>query len=155
MGFAKQTYGIFGTQVQLPAEDTQTHLEELYQGLCNLPLMTHTSKEWAQMQLCNDDIRMFYNDIHEYHCYMVLVPYVDADVLGKISKLVDGGKRSFKWLSPQGVKDEVLAPRLHTDSFMELVQNLPNDEYIIKTPMYGAGSVRAPSGTFAWKTVVA
>jgi len=151
--FAKQTYGIFGTQMDIPAADSQAHLEELYQGLCNLPLMMHTSKEWAQMQLCNDDIRLLYNDIHEYHTYLLLVPYVDADVLGQTSKLVDGGKRVFRWLSPQGIKEEVLAPRLHTDSFMEQIDKLPEDEYILKNPIYGAGAVRAASGFFTGKTL--
>merc|ERR1711972_186359 len=72
--------------------DVSTHLRELYQGLANLPLMLHTSTEWAKLQICDDSIKMFYNDIHEYHCYMLLVPYIDATLLGQVSQIVDGGK---------------------------------------------------------------
>mmetsp|Transcript_113928 Transcript_113928/g.317239 ORF Transcript_113928/g.317239 Transcript_113928/m.317239 type:complete len:263 (+) Transcript_113928:73-861(+) len=151
--FAKETYGVFGCNIDLPASNSEAHLQELYQGLCNLPLMMHTSQEWAKLQLCHDDIRMFYNDIHEYHCYLVLVPYVDAEVLGQISKIVDGGKRVFRWLSRQDVEDEVLATRLHTDSFMEQLDKLKNDLDVRTGQAYGDGHIRTAPGTFTGVTV--
>uniref|UniRef100_A0A7S4RJ41 Uncharacterized protein n=1 Tax=Alexandrium monilatum TaxID=311494 RepID=A0A7S4RJ41_9DINO len=153
--FAKQTYGVFGCNLDLPKDSSEGHLMELYQGLCNLPLMMHTSQEWAKMQLCHDDIRMFYNDIHEYHCYIVLVPHVDAEVLGKISKLVDGGKRVFRWLSRQDVKDEVVAARLHNDSFYEQLEKLAEDMQVRTGQAYGDGHIRNAAGSFSGVTVPA
>mmetsp|Transcript_19899 Transcript_19899/g.60564 ORF Transcript_19899/g.60564 Transcript_19899/m.60564 type:complete len:272 (-) Transcript_19899:63-878(-) len=147
--FAKETYGVFGCKLDMPKKEASEHVKELYQGLCNLPLMMHTSKEWAQMQLCNDDIRMFYNDIHEYHCYLLLVPFVDAEILNQISKIVDGGKRVFRWLSLDDVKMEVLAPRLHAESFAQQLQKLPEDEYIRTGQVYGDGAIRSAAGNFS------
>jgi len=151
--FAKQTYGVFGCKLDVPTENSEVHLKELYQGLCNLPLMMHTSKEWAKLQLCNDDIRMFYNDIHEYHCYLVLVPHVDAEVLGEISKIVDGGKRVFRWLSRDDIQEEVLAPRLHSDSFMKQLDKLLEDEQVRTGQTYGDGHIRFAPGAFSGVTV--
>lgn len=146
--FAKQTYGIFGCNIEVPADNASSHLRELYQGLCNLPLMMQTSREWAQLQLCNDNIRVFYNDIHEYHCYFLSVPHVEAEVLTEISKLVDGGKRVFRWFTADELKEEVVAPRLHTDTFSEHVAALNDDEEIRASQAYGDGGLRMNLGAF-------
>merc|ERR1719230_1119008 len=112
--FAKQTYGVFGCDIDLSGQ-AKEHLQELYQGLANLPLMLKASQEWAKMQLLDDNPRIFYNDVHEYHCHLLRVPYVNAEVLGQVSQIVDGGKRVFRWLSRDELASEVLAPRLHTE----------------------------------------
>jgi len=146
--FAKQTYGIFGCELDLQGEADQ-HLEELYQGLSNLPLMLRASQEWAKLQLLDESPRIFYNDIHEYHAYLLIVPYVPAAVLNKVSELVDGGKRSFRWLSKKDLDDEVLAPRLHMDVFNQMIQNMPDDEWIRHGQAYGDGVLKAATGHFS------
>lgn len=149
--FAKQTYGIFGCNFEvqgMPPESIGEHLRELYQGLCNLPLMLKASQEWAQMQMLNDSARNFYNDVHEYHVYLLGVPYISADVLTRISGLVDGGKRNFRWLSKEDLKEAVLAPRLHTHSLMQQIENLADDEWVRPAQAYGAPQMRAANGTF-------
>lgn len=150
---AKQTYGIFGCNVEVPADKASVHLRELYQGLCNLPLMMQTSREWAQLQLCNDNIRVLYNDIHEYHCYFLSVPYVEAKVLTEISKLVDGGKRVFRWFTASELEEEVVAPRLHTESFSEHLAALNEEGEIRAGQTYGDGGLRTAAGAFTGITV--
>eukprot|EP00429_Kryptoperidinium_foliaceum_P053855 CAMPEP_0176080116 /NCGR_PEP_ID=MMETSP0120_2-20121206/40072_1 /TAXON_ID=160619 /ORGANISM="Kryptoperidinium foliaceum, Strain CCMP 1326" /LENGTH=290 /DNA_ID=CAMNT_0017413877 /DNA_START=80 /DNA_END=952 /DNA_ORIENTATION=- len=146
--FAKQTYGIFGCSLNLP-EEADAHLEELYQGLANLPLMLRASQDWADLQLLDDSPRIFYNDVHEYHTYLLLVPYVAAEVLDKISELVDGGKRKFRWLSREDLLEEVLAPRLHTDSFHQWIESLAEDEWVRMTTGYGDGVCKPATGCFS------
>jgi len=150
--FAKQTYGVFGCNIEfsgIAPERVGPHLAELYHGLCNLPLMLKASQEWAQMQLLDDNPRLFYNDIHEYHTYLVRVPFVEADVLTQISKIVDGGKRTFKWLGNDDFKDEVLAPRLHMRSFTQQLEALNDDPWVKTTQKYGDGTIRRATGTFS------
>lgn len=151
--FAKQTYGVFGCELDIsgPADP---HLEELYQGLANLPLMLRASQEWANLQLTDDTSRSFYNDVHEYHTFLLIVPYVSADILNKISELVDGGKRVFRWLSREDMEDEVLAPRLHMDNFDRTIQGMPDDVWIKHGQAYGDGVLRRATGRFS-ATVVA
>lgn len=146
--FAKQTYGIFGCELDLKGE-ADPHLEELYQGLSNLPLMLRASQEWANLQLLDDSPRMFYNDIHEYHTYLLIVPYVPAEILGKVSQLVDGGKRVFRWLSKKDLEKEVLAPRLHIENFNQMIQGMPDDEWIRCGQKYGDGVLKAATGCFS------
>lgn len=150
--FAKQTYGVFGCQLDLQGEAGQ-HLAELYQGLSNLPLMLRSSQEWAKLQLLDDSPKVFYNDIHEYHAYMIPVPYVPAEVLGKISELVDGGKRVFRWLSKEDLEEEVLAPRLHTAAFAQQIDDMQEDEWIKHGEAYGDGLLKAPTGSFSGTVV--
>merc|ERR1719199_832604 len=153
--FAKQTYGIFGCQINItgvPAEKVGDHLAELYQGLSNLPLMLRASQEWAQMQLLDDNSKVFYNDIHEYHIYLLNVPYVPADILGAVSEIVDGGKRVFKWLSMDDFTREgehVLAPRLHTENFYMWIKALADDPWVRYGQAYGDSDVRSATGSFA------
>lgn len=150
--FAKQTYGIFGCELGLEGihiEKLQEHLGELYHGLANLPLMLKTSQDWAQMQLLNDDPRVFYNDIHEYHVYLLNVPYVPAEIFRKVSYIVDGGKRMFKWLSKEDFAHEVLAPRLHTASFSSHVVKLTDDPWVRYSESYGDGQVCPARGSFS------
>jgi len=150
--FAKQTYGIFGCQINITgvsAEKVGEHLSELYQGLSNLPLMLRASQEWAQMQLLDDNSKVFYNDIHEYHIYMLNVPYVPADILGAVSEIVDGGKRVFKWLSMEDFAEEVLAPRLHSESFASQVMALTDDPWVRYGQAYGDGDIRTATGCFS------
>jgi len=150
--FAKQTYGIFGCQINItgvPAEKVGEHLAELYQGLSNLPLMLRASQEWAQMQLLDDSSKVFYNDIHEYHIYLLNVPYVPADILGAVSEIVDGGKRVFKWLSKEDFSQEVLAPRLHSEAFATQVMTLADDPWVRYGQAYGDGDIRTATGCFS------
>jgi hypothetical protein len=149
--FAKQTYGVFGCEIEL--SDNSEHLNELYQGLANLPLMLRSSREWAKMQLLDETSRIFYSDIHEYHAYMLIVPYVPEEVLNKVSQIVDGGKRVFKWLNREEVKQEVLAPRLHTESFTLQIEKLPDDAWIKQGTAYGDGAIRVATGCFSGKNV--
>lgn len=154
--FAKQTYGIFGCQINIagvPSDQVGVHLAELYQGLSNLPLMLRASQEWAQMQLLDDNSKVFYNDIHEYHIYLLNVPYVPADILGAVSDIVDGGKRVFKWLSKEDFSDEVLAPRLHSEAFANQVMSLSDDPWVRSGQAYGDGDIRTATGCFS-STVV-
>lgn len=145
--FAKQTYGIFGCQLDLQGEAAQ-HLDELYQGLANLPLMLRSGQEWAKMQMLDGDPKMFYNDIHEYHTYLILVPHVPAEILNRISEVVDGGKRVFRWLNKKDLDDEVLAPRLHTASFVQQLEDLQDDEWIKQPVAYGDGVLKPATGNF-------
>merc|ERR1719199_1916605 len=154
--FAKQTYGIFGCQINIigaSSEQVGEHLAELYQGLSNLPLMLRASQEWAQMQLLDDNSKVFYNDIHEYHIYLLNVPYVPADILGAVSEIVDGGKRVFKWLSKEDFSQEVLAPRLHSEAFATQVMSLADDPWVRYGQAYGDGDIRTATGCFS-STVV-
>merc|ERR1712151_157375 len=121
---------------------------ELYQGLCNLKLMLHASQEWAKLQLLDDNARIFYNDIHQYHAHLLSVPYVPAEILGKVSDIVDGGKRVFRWLSKDDLQQEVLAPRLHTESFAEQIERLPDDPWIRTGEKYGDGVYRGATAAF-------
>lgn len=153
--FAKQTYGIFGTNISIsgvPPEKISDHLSELYQGLCNLPLMLKSSQEWAQMQLLDDTARIFYNDIHEYHVYLINAPYVPEEILGQVSQLVDGGKRVFKWLSREDLVAEgehVLAPRLHTENFASWTASLSEDTWVRHGQSYGDGEISSATGSFS------
>ncbi|CAE8712863.1 unnamed protein product [Polarella glacialis] len=147
--FAKETYGIFGCQIDMKGEDTFQHLSELYQGLANLPLMLRASEEWAKLQLLDDDTKIFYNDIHEYHAYMLCVPHVSEDILNQVSKIVDGGKRVFKWMTSEELAKEVLAPRLHTASFVKQLETLPDEPWIRSGQAYGKGPVQAATGCFS------
>jgi len=146
--FAKQTYGVFGCELDIKGH-ADPHLEELYQGLANLPLMLRASQEWAGLQILDDASRLFYSDIHEYHTFLVIVPYVPAEILNKISELVDGGKRVFRWLSREDLQEEVLAPRLHTDSFNRMIGGLPDDEWIRHGRAYGDGVLKPATGCFS------
>jgi len=149
---AKQTYGVFGCDINITGvepENVGEHLQELYQGLSNLPLMLRASQEWAQMQLLDDNARIFYNDIHQYHVYLLNVPYTPADILGKISEIVDGGKRVFRWLSKDDFKQEVMAPRLHTESLTAQINTLPDDPWVRTSQTYGDGEIRAATGCFS------
>jgi hypothetical protein len=145
--FAKQTYGVFGCDIDLSGNTE--HLNELYQGLSNLPLMLRSSREWARLQLLDDTSRVFYSDIHEYHAYLLMVPYVPAETLNKVSAIVDGGKRVFKWFTREEAQREVLAPRLHTESFAQQVEKLPDDPWIKQGTTYGAGAIRVATGSFS------
>mmetsp|Transcript_75553 Transcript_75553/g.179502 ORF Transcript_75553/g.179502 Transcript_75553/m.179502 type:complete len:265 (-) Transcript_75553:67-861(-) len=153
--FAKQTYGVFGCQINVqgvPPEKAKEYLSELYQGHCNLPLMLKASQEWAQLQLLDDNPKIFYNDVHEYHVYLINVPYVPPEILDEVSLLVDGGKRKFKWLSSADFKDEgehVLAPRLLTEHFQDWINNLPNDIWVRYGQAYGDADIRKENGSFA------
>eukprot|EP00927_Polykrikos_kofoidii_P011700 TRINITY_DN1499_c0_g1_i2.p1 TRINITY_DN1499_c0_g1~~TRINITY_DN1499_c0_g1_i2.p1 ORF type:complete len:254 (+),score=49.34 TRINITY_DN1499_c0_g1_i2:115-876(+) len=147
---AKETYGLFGCQVDItgPREKVGEHFVELYQGLCNLPLMLKSSQDWAQMQILSQSPRIFYNDVHEYHMYLLGVPYVSADVLGRVSKIVDGGKRIFRWLDRDELQHEVLAPRLHTDSFVQQIRSLDEDNWIQSGEIYDEGLLATATGSF-------
>lgn len=145
---AKQTYGIFGCNLDLQG-DTMTHLDELYQNLANLPLMLRSGQEWAKMQLLDDDSKIFYSDVHEYHCYLLLVPQVPTEILDRVSELVDGGKRKFRWLNKADLEDEVLAPRLHTATFLEQIANLQDDEWIKQATSYGDKVLKPATGNFS------
>lgn len=153
--FAKQTYGIFGCEMNIADPQPQKvkdHLAELYQGLCNLPLMLKSSQEWAQMQLLDDNPKVFYNDVHEFHVYLINVPFVPADILSKVSEIVDGGKRVFKWLSMEDFTREgehVLAPRLHTENFYVWMRQLADDPWVRYGQAYGDSDVRSATGSFS------
>jgi hypothetical protein len=149
--FAKETYGLFGTQIDIldSSDKAAEHLKELYQGLCNLPLMLMAGQEWAQTQILNESPKIFYNDVHEYHTYLLGVPYVPADVLGTVSKIVDGGKRNFKWLTQEDLLREVLAPRLHTESFMRQIRELPEDTWVQSANVYNECLLAASAGSFS------
>lgn len=147
--FAKQTYGVFGCQMDFHHTEATLHLEELYQGLANLPLMLKASQEWAKLQLLDAAPKIFYSDIHEYHAYMLNVPYVPAEILGKVSEIVDGGKRVFRWMSRDELAEEVLAPRLFTQSFHRQIEMLSEDEWVIDGKAYGDGNFKAATGFFS------
>jgi len=150
--FAKQTYGVFGCQLDLD-EHAVEHLNELYQGLANLPLMLLASQEWAKLQMLDvEDTRIFYNDIHEYHAYMLCVPFVPEGLLTKISEIVDGGKRRFKWLSLEELQEEVLAPRLHTASLAKQLEHLDTDAWVRTCQAYGDGILGKATGCFSAKS---
>lgn len=150
--FAKQTYGVFGCQIAISgvqADKVGEQLAELYQGLANLPLMLKASQEWAQMQLLDDSSsKIFYNDIHEYHIYLLNVPFVPPEVLGSISQIVDGGKRKFAWLSSKEWAGEVMAPRLHSQLFNAQMLALPDDPWVRRGQTYGDGEIRQATGCF-------
>jgi hypothetical protein len=146
--FASQTYGLFGCELSLG--DDLSPLGELYQGLANLPLMLKASQEWAKLQLLDDNLaKVFYNDVHEYHTYLLFVPHVPAEILTQVSEIVDGGKRVFRWLSREDLETEVLCPRLHTASFAQQIEELPDDPWIRSGSKYGEGCVGAPTGSFS------
>lgn len=147
--FAKETYGLFGCNVQMDGEDTPGQLRELYQGLANLPLMLNASEEWAKLQMLDDEPRIFYNDIHEYHSYMLCVPFVPESVLNEVSGIVDGRKRVFRWMTVEEIGQEVLAPRLHTASFAKTLEGLQEDPWIKPCKSYGGNHVHVATGTFS------
>eukprot|EP00931_Biecheleriopsis_adriatica_P040466 TRINITY_DN23193_c0_g1_i2.p1 TRINITY_DN23193_c0_g1~~TRINITY_DN23193_c0_g1_i2.p1 ORF type:complete len:265 (+),score=59.62 TRINITY_DN23193_c0_g1_i2:75-869(+) len=147
--FAKETYGLFGCQLELSGDDTAAQLRELYQGLANLPLMLRASEEWAKLQLLEDDQRIFYNDIHEYHAYMLCVPHTPESILNEVSSIVDGRKRIFRWMTVEEIGQEVLAPRLHTASFAKALELLEDDPFVRVSKDYGAEPRHAPNGTFS------
>eukprot|EP00929_Paragymnodinium_shiwhaense_P113248 TRINITY_DN81507_c0_g1_i1.p1 TRINITY_DN81507_c0_g1~~TRINITY_DN81507_c0_g1_i1.p1 ORF type:complete len:257 (-),score=51.89 TRINITY_DN81507_c0_g1_i1:149-919(-) len=154
--FAKETYGLFGCEVNISGSkphEIGDHLAELYQGRYNLPLMLKSSQEWAQLQILSQSPKMYYNDVHEYHVYLLGVPYVSADVLGRVSKIVDGGKRVFRWLSREDLEREVLAPRLHTESFLQQTQNLDDDEWILDGLVYDKALTSTATGSFTAVTI--
>lgn len=148
---AKQTYGVFGCKLDIldATGEVAPHLAELYQGLANLPLMLRASQEWARLQLLDDAPRIFYNDIHEYHTYLLCVPQVPAEVLTQISQIVDSGKRVFRWMTPAEIADEVLAPRLHTASFTQQLERLQEDAWVRHGKTYGDGVIGAATGCFS------
>lgn len=131
--FAKETYGLFGCSVEfdgvLPARIPE-FLGELYQGLHNLPLMKDRSQAWAEIQLLQNDPKVFYNDVREYHAYLLAVPYVSDEILNTVSQIVDGGKRVFRWLNQDDLREEVLAPRLHMASLARQLDELPDDPWV-------------------------
>lgn len=145
---AKQTYGAFGCNLDLKGA-SGSHLEELYQGLANLPLMLNAGQEWAKLQLLDDSPRIFYSDVHEYHAYLLIVPHVPEEVLNKISDLVDGGKRRFRWMTAAELSDEVLAPRLHTERFSRFLDGFQEDEWVKHGQTYGDGVLKAATGNFS------
>jgi len=150
--FAKETYGLFGCEVSISGakpDKIAENLQELYQGLHNLPLMLKSSQEWSQMQILDQSPKIFYNDVQEYHTYLLGVPYVSADVLGRVSKIVDGGKRVFRWLSKEDLEKEVLSPRLHTESFLQQIRNLEDDEWIQHGTVYDQALIGTATGSFA------
>jgi hypothetical protein len=147
--FASQTYGVFGCQMDLGGGDL-SHLSELYQGLANLPLMLKASQEWSKVQLLDDKLaKVFYNDVHEYHTYLLFVPYVPAEILDRVSKMVDSGKRAFRWLSREDLQKEVLCPRLHIANFAQQIEELPDDPWIQEGAAYGEGKVATATGSFS------
>lgn len=147
--FAKETYGIFGCNLEMDGQDTPAQLRELYQGLANLPLMLRSSEEWAKLQLLEDGSRIFYNDIHEYHAYMLNVPYVPESILNEVSAIVDGRKRIFRWMTVDEIRSEVLAPRLHTASLSKAFDDLAADPWVRTSKAYGSGVVQVATGSFS------
>jgi len=130
---AKETYGLFGCSIAfdgVPVERIPEFLGELYQGLYNLPLMQDRSQAWAQIQLLENGPKVFYNDVREYHTYLLAVPFVSDEILNMVSQIVDGGKRIFRWLSQDDLREEVLAPRLHMHSLAQQLEDLPDDPWI-------------------------
>jgi len=151
--FAKETYGIFGCNLEMDGQDSAGQLRELYQGLANLPLMLRSSEEWAKLQLLEDGSRIFYSDIHEYHAYMLNVPYVPESILNEVSAIVDGRKRIFRWMTVEDIRSEVLAPRLHIASLSKALDDLALDPWVRPTKAYGQGVVQAPTGSFSASVV--
>eukprot|EP00439_Symbiodinium_sp_Y106_P074493 s2538_g14.t1 len=147
--FAKETYGLFGCALKLEGDNAPAQLQELYQGLANLPLMLRASEEWAHLQLLDDGARIFYNDIHEYFLYMLCVPYVPEDVLNEVSKIVDNRKRVFRWMTMEELAQEVMAPRLHTASLAEALENLQEDPLVFPSRAYGSAASNVATGSFA------
>lgn len=141
--FAKQTYGLFGIQTDWDDPLNGKHLGELFHDLANVPLMLHASREWAQGQLLDDCGKTFYNDQHEYHVYLLNVPYIPAEVLDQASKIVDDGKRLFLWITPEEFLEEALAGRLHIDGVMRQMATLDQETWVKEHGPYGQG--RAPA----------
>lgn len=150
--FAKETYGLFGCNLEMDGE-VSTHLKELYQGLANLPLMLRASQEWALLQLTETEARIYYNDIHEYHTYMLCVPYVEAELLNQVSQIVDGGKRKFRWMTVAELKKEVMAPRLHTASLEDQLDLLQDDPWVTRSDAYGDAVSKPATGCFSASVV--
>lgn len=147
--FAKQTYGLFGCALDLQGDKAPMQLRELYQGLANLPLMLKASEEWAHLQLLDDGPRIFFNDIHEYFLYMLCVPYVPEEVLKDVSKIVDGRKRVFRWMTVEELAEEVMAPRLHMASFALQLENLNDDPFVLTGRTYGSVASNIATGSFS------
>lgn len=147
--FAKQTYGLFGCALDLQGDKAPMQLRELYQGLANLPLMLKASEEWAHLQLLDDGPRIFFNDIHEYFLYMLCVPYVPEEVLNEVSKIVDGRKRVFRWMTVEELAEEVMAPRLHMASFALQLENLNDDPFVLTGRTYGSVASNIATGSFS------
>jgi len=152
--FAKQTYGLFGVDAEFSDTDVVNQLPELYHDLNNMPLMLKASEDWAQAQLMGDNVKIYYNDQHEYHIYLINVPYIPDEILTEVSAMVDGGKRMFMWLSPEDFASEALAPRLHTDGLMKQIAALDEEEWVKEGAEYSDGTLCAATSSFA-ATVVA
>lgn len=136
--FAKQTYGIFGIDADWVDPDVASNLGELYHDLANLPLMLNTAQEWAATQLLEDSSNVYYNDQHEYHVYLLNVPFVPSEILDKASEIVDEGKRNFLWLTTEEFLEEALAARLHVDGLMRQI-TLLNQNVWPSEAWYGNG----------------
>eukprot|EP00933_Yihiella_yeosuensis_P069659 TRINITY_DN7641_c0_g1_i1.p1 TRINITY_DN7641_c0_g1~~TRINITY_DN7641_c0_g1_i1.p1 ORF type:complete len:302 (-),score=61.09 TRINITY_DN7641_c0_g1_i1:67-864(-) len=150
--FAKETYGIFGCNLEIDqasGANMSMQLQELYQGLHNLPLMLRASDDWAQVQMLGEESKVFYNDIHEYHSYMLCVPHISDHVLNEVSRIVDGGKRIFRWMTAEELAEEVLAPRLHTASFAKALETFSTDEWVRDCREYGGKATRLANGAFS------
>jgi len=147
--FAKQTYGLFGVDANFQDSDVVDQLPELYHDLANMPLMLKASEDWAQAQLMDDDRRIYYNDQHEYHIYLINVPYIPDEILTEVSAMVDGGKRMFMWLSPEDFASEALAPRLHTDGLMKQIATLEEELWVKESAEYNDGTLCAATSSFA------
>jgi len=115
--------------------------------------MLRSSEEWAKLQLLEDGSRIFYSDIHEYHAYMLNVPYVPESILNEVSAIVDGRKRIFRWMTVEDIRSEVLAPRLHIASLSKALDDLALDPWVRPTKAYGQGVVQAPTGSFSASVV--
>lgn len=143
--FAKQTYGIFGVMADWTDANVMKNLGELYHDLANLPLMLKASQDVAQTQLLDDCQRVFYNDQHEYHLYLLSVPWVPSEVLDEASNIVDDGKRSFMWLTSEEFMEEALAARLHVDALMRQVAVLEDEGWPKPASLLGDSLVQPTS----------
>jgi len=146
--FAKQTYGLFGVDADFSDPSTVAQLGELYHELANMPLMLKASEDWAQAQVLDDERKIFYNDQHEYHIYVINVPHIPDEILTEVSTMVDGGKRMFMWLSPEDFASEALAPRLHTDGLMKQIATLDSETFIKDGSRYNDGALCAATSSF-------
>jgi len=146
--FAKQTYGLFGVDANFADSDVVNHLSELYHDLNNLPLMLKASEDWSQSQLMDDDRRVYYNDQHEYHVYMINVPFIPDEILTEVSAMVDGGKRMFMWLTPEDFASEALAPRLHMDGLLKQIAILDEESWVRENAEYSDGALCPATSSF-------
>lgn len=146
--FAKQTYGLFGVQANFSDSNVVECLGELYHEHANMPLMLKASEDWAQGQLLDSDQKIYYNDQHEYHIYIINVPYIPDEILTEVSGLVDDGKRMFMWLTPEDFASEALAPRLHTDGLMKQIAALDSESWVKEGATYNDGKLVAATSSF-------